>query len=47
VLAAAKATDDAKRLTGCVGGHDGVKAIGLARAAVVFERLAGTVGTRW
>jgi len=41
--AAAESADDAQRLPGCVGRHDGMKAIGLAGAAVVLERLAGAV----
>ena len=38
-----KPADNADRLPLRVGGHDGVLPIGLACAAVIFERLAGTV----
>ena len=47
VLAAAEAANHAERLRVLIGGHDRVLAIGLARAAVVFERLPSAVRADW
>jgi hypothetical protein len=45
VLASAVAAHDAQRTAIGIGGHDGVHAIGLARAAVILDRVSGTIRT--
>src|SRR5688500_1167832 len=44
VFAAAVVADNANRPAVRVGGHHRVNAIGLAGAAVVFDRIAGSIG---
>jgi hypothetical protein len=46
VLALAKPAHHANRLAVGVGSDHRVHAIGLARAAEVFDRFAGTISTR-